>query len=208
MWGFFGDLSWKTKSNNNGSLPCVAGFFFGRTPLIKVRTSHHVWLCRVHIVNSVTLFLLQLSPKKMWEGFIGGGVATVIYSMAGWYVHIFFIYSIPSPCNVLPTEKYYFCYNYHESLSLIYCACNVRVRHVPRNLYWSVFCLPSGLLFHLPVSVLCLPNWGELAETLLPMIIESPNLETCIKEWRQWEFLAWYKVIFPTLWTIIYLECF
>ena len=138
MWGFFGDLSWKTKSNNNGSLPCVAGFFFGRTPLIKVRTSHHVWLCRVHIVNSVTLFLLQLSPKKMWEGFIGGGVATVIYSMAGWYVHIFFIYSIPSPCNVLPTEKYYFCYNYHESLSLIYCACNVRVRHVPRNLYWSV----------------------------------------------------------------------
>lgn len=32
----------------------VFGFFFGRTPLI------------------------QVSPKKTWEGFIGGGVATVI----------------------------------------------------------------------------------------------------------------------------------
>jgi len=32
----------------------VFGFFFGRTPLI------------------------QVSPKKTWEGFIGGGIATVI----------------------------------------------------------------------------------------------------------------------------------
>lgn len=32
----------------------IFGFFFGRTPLI------------------------QVSPKKTWEGFIGGGVATVI----------------------------------------------------------------------------------------------------------------------------------
>ncbi|KAJ3165803.1 hypothetical protein HK101_012080 [Irineochytrium annulatum] len=34
----------------------IAGFFFGRTPLIR------------------------LSPKKTWEGFIGGGIATVIFS--------------------------------------------------------------------------------------------------------------------------------
>ncbi|CAH3168644.1 unnamed protein product [Porites lobata] len=40
----------------------IFGFFFGRTPLIK------------------------LSPKKTWEGFIGGGVATVIY---GWLVSHF-----------------------------------------------------------------------------------------------------------------------
>ena len=37
------------------------GFFFGRTPLIK------------------------LSPKKTWEGFIGGAFATVIFSIAWGY---------------------------------------------------------------------------------------------------------------------------
>lgn len=35
----------------------VFGFFFGRTPLIK------------------------LSPKKTWEGFIGGGLATVFFGL-------------------------------------------------------------------------------------------------------------------------------
>lgn len=46
------------------------GFFFGRTPLIK------------------------LSPKKTWEGFIGGGFATVIFGVLFSYVlcqHQFFI---------------------------------------------------------------------------------------------------------------------
>lgn len=38
------------------------GFFFGRTPLIK------------------------LSPKKTWEGFIGGGVATVIFGLIASYI--------------------------------------------------------------------------------------------------------------------------
>jgi len=35
----------------------VFGFFFGRTPLI------------------------ELSPKKTWEGFIGGGFATVVFGL-------------------------------------------------------------------------------------------------------------------------------
>ena len=35
----------------------IFGFFFGRTPLIKV------------------------SPKKTWEGFIGGGFATVFFGV-------------------------------------------------------------------------------------------------------------------------------
>lgn len=35
----------------------IFGFFWGRTPLI------------------------QLSPKKTWEGFIGGGVATIIFGL-------------------------------------------------------------------------------------------------------------------------------
>lgn len=39
----------------NDVMAYLFGFFFGRTPLIK------------------------LSPKKTWEGFIGGGIATVIF---------------------------------------------------------------------------------------------------------------------------------
>lgn len=40
----------------------IFGFFFGKTPLIK------------------------LSPKKTWEGFIGGGVMTVIFGIILSYV--------------------------------------------------------------------------------------------------------------------------
>lgn len=39
----------------NDIMAYVFGFFFGKTPLIK------------------------LSPKKTWEGFIGGGISTVIF---------------------------------------------------------------------------------------------------------------------------------
>lgn len=41
----------------NDVMAYMFGFFFGKTPLI------------------------QLSPKKTWEGFIGGGVATVIFGL-------------------------------------------------------------------------------------------------------------------------------
>jgi CDP-diglyceride synthetase len=41
----------------NDVMAYIFGFFFGRTPLI------------------------QLSPKKTWEGFIGGGIATVIFGL-------------------------------------------------------------------------------------------------------------------------------
>lgn len=41
----------------NDVMAYLFGFFFGRTPLIK------------------------LSPKKTWEGFIGGGFATVIFGV-------------------------------------------------------------------------------------------------------------------------------
>jgi len=41
----------------NDVMAYMFGFFFGRTPLIK------------------------LSPKKTWEGFIGGGICTVILGL-------------------------------------------------------------------------------------------------------------------------------
>ncbi|XP_049540777.1 phosphatidate cytidylyltransferase, photoreceptor-specific [Anopheles darlingi] len=46
----------------NDVMAYMFGFFFGRTPLI------------------------QLSPKKTWEGFIGGGFATVIFGLLVSYV--------------------------------------------------------------------------------------------------------------------------
>ena len=42
----------------NDIMAYMFGFFLGRTPLIK------------------------LSPKKTWEGYLGGGIATVFMSMA------------------------------------------------------------------------------------------------------------------------------
>lgn len=41
----------------NDIMAYVFGFFFGKTPLIK------------------------LSPKKTWEGFIGGGLSTVVFGL-------------------------------------------------------------------------------------------------------------------------------
>jgi phosphatidate cytidylyltransferase len=41
----------------NDIMAYIFGFFFGKTPLI------------------------QLSPKKTWEGFIGGGFATVVFGV-------------------------------------------------------------------------------------------------------------------------------
>lgn len=70
----------------------VFGFFFGKTPLIK------------------------LSPKKTWEGFIGGAFSTVLFGIAVSYFHCFFCelasfqlsYALHSrPFFVCPLEDYY-----------------------------------------------------------------------------------------------------
>lgn len=56
----------------------IFGFFFGRTPLIK------------------------LSPKKTWEGFIGGGIATVIFGFIMSYVMCQYRYFV---CPIEYSEK-------------------------------------------------------------------------------------------------------
>ncbi|KAI6241821.1 Phosphatidate cytidylyltransferase [Aphelenchoides fujianensis] len=55
----------------------VFGFFFGKTPLIK------------------------LSPKKTWEGFIGGAFSTVVFAL------ILAMYMMHKPFFVCPIESYY-----------------------------------------------------------------------------------------------------
>ena len=49
----------------NDVMAYMFGFFFGRTPLIK------------------------LSPKKTWEGYLGGGVATVLMGLLVRYRPLF-----------------------------------------------------------------------------------------------------------------------
>jgi len=53
----------------NDVMAYMFGFFFGRTPLIK------------------------LSPKKTWEGFIGGGFATVVFGLGVSFFFPFFFKS-------------------------------------------------------------------------------------------------------------------
>lgn len=70
------------------------GFFFGRTPLIKVSGLYYVqdygvlnlanvlvWKYYSNLIPPFffLLILLQLSPKKTWEGFIGGFFSTVVF---------------------------------------------------------------------------------------------------------------------------------
>lgn len=79
----------------------VFGFFFGRTPLI------------------------QVSPKKTWEGFIGGGIATVIcgivvslhlFKMLSINYFLLFIIQSNITYNSFNrnTNKLYFCYFYNR----------------------------------------------------------------------------------------------
>uniref|UniRef100_A0A1L8DY27 Phosphatidate cytidylyltransferase n=2 Tax=Nyssomyia neivai TaxID=330878 RepID=A0A1L8DY27_9DIPT len=60
----------------NDVMAYMFGFFFGKTPLIK------------------------LSPKKTWEGFIGGGFATVIFGLlCSWFLCRFQYFVCPIEYN-------------------------------------------------------------------------------------------------------------
>ncbi|XP_059227036.1 phosphatidate cytidylyltransferase, photoreceptor-specific isoform X1 [Stomoxys calcitrans] len=62
----------------NDVMAYMFGFFFGKTPLIK------------------------LSPKKTWEGFIGGGFATVIFGLIFSYILCNFQYFV---CPIVYSEE-------------------------------------------------------------------------------------------------------
>jgi len=76
----------------NDVMAYMFGFFFGRTPLIK------------------------LSPKKTWEGFIGGGISTVIFGLLVMYF------------MQINENKIDYCV-------LIYCCCSDVLRYVPVPLF-------------------------------------------------------------------------
>jgi len=66
----------------------------------------------------ILLFSSQLSPKKTWEGFIGGGVTTVIY---GWLVSHFmcqYQYFV-CPVEVRVYESQYFAHVNPEFCHLV-----------------------------------------------------------------------------------------
>lgn len=112
----------------NDVMAYLFGFFFGRTPLIK------------------------LSPKKTWEGFIGGGIATVILGM---------IFS-----HVLCHYKFFVCpIEYSEDLERTTMDC------IPSHLFQlTEYHLPNGLeyifkIFKLPPTV-----------TMYPFVLHSLSL--------------------------------
>ncbi|XP_046860577.1 phosphatidate cytidylyltransferase 1-like [Xenia sp. Carnegie-2017] len=104
----------------------VFGFFFGKTPLIK------------------------LSPKKTWEGFIGGGVMTIVYSFVGVYIMCQFEYF------TCPIE-----YNSESKTFLTSCS--------PAPLYqMTAYSIPS--VFHYPAKLL---GFEKLEVWMYPMQIHS-----------------------------------
>lgn len=71
----------------NDIMAYMFGFFFGRTPLIKVGSLDNIQVSqnesgRFHLsaIFNVLCFL-QLSPKKTWEGFIGGFFSTIVFGI-------------------------------------------------------------------------------------------------------------------------------
>ncbi|KAL1455062.1 hypothetical protein WDU94_009182 [Cyamophila willieti] len=105
----------------------VFGFFFGRTPLIK------------------------LSPKKTWEGFIGGGFATVIFGLVFSYL--------------LCQYKYFVCpIEYSEKLGRMSIDCEPSHLFRPHE-YW----LPSFLGSFLSV-------FGVKTITMYPFLLHSLSM--------------------------------
>lgn len=88
----------------NDVMAYMFGFFFGRTPLIK------------------------LSPKKTWEGFIGGGFSTVIFGLLASY------FLCQYPFFVCPVE-------YNEDENTLGLDCEPSYLFLPQQ-----YALPSWLL--------------------------------------------------------------
>jgi len=114
----------------NDVMAYLFGFFFGKTPLIK------------------------LSPKKTWEGFIGGGIATVI--LGGLLSHALCKYSY----MVCPVE-----YSFEDGFNQVEC-------RIPHLFQPTEYELPSNLSSLL--RVVKLPQ----TITMYPFVLHSLALST------------------------------
>lgn len=125
----------------NDVMAYMFGFFFGRTPLIK------------------------LSPKKTWEGFIGGGFATVVFGVFFSYFlcrYQYFVcpieYSETAGKILLDCEPSYlfrpqeygirfvsFCCNFHEiKVQTISISFRVKLRQSSRCIRFCCIPYPSA----------------------------------------------------------------
>lgn len=109
----------------NDVMAYVFGFFFGKTPLIK------------------------LSPKKTWEGFIGGGFATVLFGM--------FV------SNLFCHYKYFVCpIEYSEALQQMTLDCVPSPLFQPTEYHFPLFVQVVLACLNLPKTI-----------TLFPFVLHS-----------------------------------
>ncbi|XP_018568907.1 phosphatidate cytidylyltransferase, photoreceptor-specific [Anoplophora glabripennis] len=104
----------------NDIMAYVFGFFFGKTPLIK------------------------LSPKKTWEGFIGGGISTVFFGFGISYIMCQY------PYFVCPIE-------YSETLGRMTMECEPGILFRPTNYKLPEFLCGFLTMFGLPDSISLYP---------------------------------------------------
>ncbi|XP_013406206.1 phosphatidate cytidylyltransferase, photoreceptor-specific [Lingula anatina] len=115
----------------------IFGFFFGKTPLIK------------------------LSPKKTWEGFIGGAFATLIYGIIGSYILMQYDYfvcpaeyspelgSVSMQCDPRPRVFTLQEYNLPQTIKNIFFLFGI-----PKTTYWTYPFFFHCIVFSLFASVI------------------------------------------------------
>lgn len=102
----------------NDVMAYMFGFFFGKTPLIK------------------------LSPKKTWEGFIGGGFATVLFGIIFSYILCHYQYFI---CPIV----------YSEELGSMSMSCEPGYLFTPQEYSLSVVGIRIKYLYIIKISFKC-----------------------------------------------------
>jgi phosphatidate cytidylyltransferase len=123
----------------NDVMAYMFGFFFGKTPLIK------------------------LSPKKTWEGFIGGGFATVIFGVVFSYF--------------LCRYQYFVCpIEYSETAGKILLDCEPSYLFRPQEYGLRIVSNIYLFLKLILKKLICLQGKTETVFTMYPFLLHSLSL--------------------------------